>query len=395
MAANRNNHFFVGESSGRNTNLFSGESSGESDNIKWAKEFDEKQLDIKWLADNLPHVPRPFYSQSPLRTMFTEVYNDNPIPIISMQLPEVDLVEQIKQASSKFGYFQIIDHGVPLPLCDQLIEKMRSFYDMGLVFRKSWLKRSITYDRGAFYNSTHDLFNGQDPTWHDTLFLRFGPDHCDPIPEICECQVDEWTREMTRLSFWIADLFAKGLGRNDRPFSWMLGRIGFYGNFYPRCCDPDRRIVGFQPHTDPCLFSILLQDDSGGLNGLYNKNWYEIRPVRGALVIFVGDLMEILSDGVYESGIHYVKTSTCVRPRVSVLQTFAPGFQNAICTPITQSGVPLKFNPVNISVYIKEFFNSIMTIKTMVGRYKIQPPIHGRHESEPDTELCLGPSGGI
>ncbi|XP_074271101.1 1-aminocyclopropane-1-carboxylate oxidase homolog 8-like [Silene latifolia] len=140
---------------------------------------------------------------------------------------------------------------------------------------------------------------------------------------ISKSEVDEWTREMTRLSFWIADLFAKGLGRNNRPFSWMLGRICFYGNFYPRCRDPYCRIVGFQPHTDPCLFSILLQDDSGGLKGLYNKNWYEIRPVRGALVIFVGDLMEILPDGVYESGIHYVKTYTCARPRVSVLQTFS------------------------------------------------------------------------
>ncbi|XP_074271228.1 1-aminocyclopropane-1-carboxylate oxidase homolog 4-like [Silene latifolia] len=139
-----------------------------------------KKLDIKWLADNLPPVPRPFYSQSPLRTMLTEVYNDNPIPIISMQLPEANLVEQIKKASSKFGYFQIINHGVLLPLCDQLIEKMRAFYDLRLDFKKSWLKRSITYDKGAYYNSAHDLFNGHDPTWHDTLFVRFGPDHCDP-----------------------------------------------------------------------------------------------------------------------------------------------------------------------------------------------------------------------
>ncbi|XP_074271230.1 putative 2-oxoacid dependent dioxygenase [Silene latifolia] len=164
MTANRNNNFFVGESFGRNNNFFSGESSDEYDKIKWLKEFQRKKLDIKWLADNLPPVPRPFYSQSPLRTMFTEVYNDNPIPIISMQLPEVDLVEQIKQASSKFGYFRIIDHGASLPLCDQLIEKMRAFYDLGLDYRKVWLKRSKTYDKGVFYNSTHDLFNGQDPT---------------------------------------------------------------------------------------------------------------------------------------------------------------------------------------------------------------------------------------
>ncbi|KAI3680552.1 hypothetical protein L6452_35325 [Arctium lappa] len=70
--------------------------------------------------------------------------------------------------------------------------------------------------------------------------------------------------------------------------------------------------------------TVLLQD---GIGGLYvkkgeallsgNEEWIGIPPVHGALVINVGDALQILSNGRYKSAEHRVRT-TSVESRVSV-----------------------------------------------------------------------------
>ncbi|PSS03170.1 Feruloyl CoA ortho-hydroxylase [Actinidia chinensis var. chinensis] len=94
-------------------------------------------------------------------------------------------------------------------------------------------------------------------------------------------------------------------------------------NFYPTCPNPDLT-VGAGRHSDMGLLTILLQD---GISGLYVKleqeepenegEWMEIPPVPGALVINVGDILQILSNGRYKSAEHRVRT-TSTQSRVSI-----------------------------------------------------------------------------
>ncbi|CAK9176029.1 unnamed protein product [Ilex paraguariensis] len=71
--------------------------------------------------------------------------------------------------------------------------------------------------------------------------------------------------------------------------------------------------------------TVLLQD---GIGGLYvkveesstvgeNEGWVEIPPIPGALVINVGDTLQILSNGRYRSAEHRVRT-TSMQSRVSI-----------------------------------------------------------------------------
>ncbi|RHN74549.1 putative oxoglutarate/iron-dependent dioxygenase, isopenicillin N synthase [Medicago truncatula] len=70
-------------------------------------------------------------------------------------------------------------------------------------------------------------------------------------------------------------------------------------NYYPACPNPDLT-VGAGQHTDTGSITVLLQDGVGGLhvkveddNDVGQGEWLEIPPIPGALVINVGDALQV------------------------------------------------------------------------------------------------------
>lgn len=71
-------------------------------------------------------------------------------------------------------------------------------------------------------------------------------------------------------------------------------------NYYPTCPNPDLT-VGVGRHSDMGTLTILLQDGIGGLyvnieeDSEFGKmgEWVEIPPIPGALVINVGDMVQV------------------------------------------------------------------------------------------------------
>lgn len=80
-------------------------------------------------------------------------------------------------------------------------------------------------------------------------------------------------------------------------------------NFYPTCPNPDLTI-GVGRHSDVGTLTVLLQDGIGGLyvkveeveeeesgkqkkGGAEEPQWMEIPPITGALVVNVGDILQV------------------------------------------------------------------------------------------------------
>ena len=93
-----------------------------------------------------------------------------------------------------------------------------------------------------------------------------------------------------------------GAKPDDAKIDALIGLKMVNMNFYPTCPDPELT-VGVGRHSDLGALTVLLQD---GIGGLYVKveddienvgkkgEWMEIPPIHGAIVINVGDALQVI-----------------------------------------------------------------------------------------------------
>lgn len=93
-----------------------------------------------------------------------------------------------------------------------------------------------------------------------------------------------------------------GVKLNESEIDSFIGFKMVNMNYYPTCPNPELT-VGVGRHSDIGTLTILLQD---GIGGLYVKveedtadfgkkgEWMEIPPIPGALVINVGDTLQVI-----------------------------------------------------------------------------------------------------
>ncbi|CAK9163529.1 unnamed protein product [Ilex paraguariensis] len=94
-------------------------------------------------------------------------------------------------------------------------------------------------------------------------------------------------------------------------------------NLYPRCPRPDLAL-GLKPHADGSAITIVLQDkEVEGLQFQKDDQWFRVPIMPHALLISVGDQVEIMSNGIFKSPVHRVLTNS-ERDRITVAMFCAP-----------------------------------------------------------------------
>ncbi|XP_037494654.1 probable 2-oxoglutarate/Fe(II)-dependent dioxygenase [Jatropha curcas] len=106
---------------------------------------------------------------------------------------------------------------------------------------------------------------------------------------------------------------SKSLNLKENSFSAQFGERALMHarfNFYPRCSKPDL-VLGVKPHTDRSGITILLQDKQvEGLQILVDEKWVRVPLIPDALVVNLGDQMQIMSNGIFRSPMHRVVTNS-------------------------------------------------------------------------------------
>lgn len=308
--------------------------SADYDRMKEVKEFSESKIGVKGLSDSgITSIPRIFIhppqTLSQLKPTSSSSFSSIHIPVIDLSNLDSPhhrpkIVDQIREASKTWGFFQVINHGVALSVLEETVNAVKSFHD-----QPHQVKAKISVGeerRGVVYTSNNDLYRSEAATWHDYLQVWMAPQppEVERMPEICRREVIAWDTHAKKVAETLMELLSEGLGLEPGKFKELTfsdTRL-FVGVCYPHCPQPDLT-MGLASHTDPTVLTVLLQNHVPGLQVKHGDEWVDVKPVPGGLIINAGDFLQIVSNGEYNSIQHRVIANPCKEPRISIVMFFS------------------------------------------------------------------------
>ncbi|XP_021725880.1 1-aminocyclopropane-1-carboxylate oxidase homolog 1-like isoform X2 [Chenopodium quinoa] len=310
------------------------------DRINDLKAFDEEKTGVKGLVDaETEGIPSIFVRSSKDRSKDFETCDENlSVPIIDIgQVGQsndrtAEIVKEIFSASKEWGFFQVVNHGIPLNLLKKTIDGTRMFHEQDAETKKEYYSRDFQSKRVMYY-SNHDLFNSNAANWRDSLYVNtlHTAGEIDPqeLPPICKDVILEYVNHILKFGDHILMLLSMGLGLDPEHLGNLAkGKKGwsFINHYYPACPEPELTL-GINGHADNSFITILLQDQIGGLQILHQNKWVNITPVSSALIVNFGNILQIITNDVLKSVYHRVIAKS-VGPRTSVAFFFRGNFSS-------------------------------------------------------------------
>ncbi|KAI4304000.1 hypothetical protein MLD38_039572 [Melastoma candidum] len=315
----------------------SGHSAEQShDRLPELKSFDESKLGVKGLVDSgVTRVPRMFVRRpDDLPAELGSGTSKFSIPVIDLARVKGDeacrdeVVQEVRRASETSGFFQVLNHGIPERVLEAMKDGVRRFFEQDGEIKKAYYTRDVT--RKFVYNSNFDLYTAAVANWRDTFFCYMAPHppRPDELPESCRDILIEYSKQVMDLGLRLLELLSEALGLTLNYLKEMDCGKGLVviGHYYPPCPEPGLTL-GTSKHSDNDFLTVLLQDDVGGLQVLSDDGlWVDVPVVPGALVVNIGDLLQLITNDRFKSVEHRVRANWA-GPRISVACFFSTSFQ--------------------------------------------------------------------
>ncbi|KAJ1694877.1 hypothetical protein LUZ63_011575 [Rhynchospora breviuscula] len=300
------------------------------DRTREMKAFDETKSGVKGLADTgVTKIPQ-FFIQPPEQGDLTLLPIE--IPVIDLTGAETDaavrgeVVKKVKSASETFGFFQVkkvVNHGIPTEVLDEMLEGVRQFNEADVELKKNYYTRDLS--KKVVFNSNFDLYQAPAANWRDTMFITMAPESPmpDQLPAECRDITFKYVHYIKQLGITLFELLSEAIGLKRSYLTDIECNKGLsvLSHYYPPCPEP-HLTVGTTKHADSDFLTVLLQDSIGGLQVLYENRWIDVLPLHGALVINIGDLLQLISNEKLISVEHRVLANS-TGPRVSVACFFS------------------------------------------------------------------------
>ncbi|XP_006354507.1 1-aminocyclopropane-1-carboxylate oxidase homolog 1-like [Solanum tuberosum] len=342
----------------------------EYDRLKELKAFDDTKAGVKGLVDSgIVEIPRIFIRPpDELVEELTQGKSTLHCPVIDFSGIEVQdhrkkVVDEIREASEKWGFFQLINHGISSSVLEGMIDGIRKFHEQDAEVKKEYYSRDFT-SRRVRYESNFDLYQSKAANWRDTLNISLlHSSHIEPeeIPAVCRNVIVEYINHVTKLGETIFSILSEALGLKPDHLKDMECTKGksVVCHYYPACPQPELTL-GAANHTDPAFLTVLLQDQIGGLQVMHNYQWIDVKPVSQGLVVNIGEALQILSNDKFVSANHRV-IANGVGPRMSVACFFNGSFaQPKIYGPtkdLISEENPLLYKEFTVTDYIAKFMS--------------------------------------
>ncbi|KAG1354914.1 1-aminocyclopropane-1-carboxylate oxidase [Cocos nucifera] len=351
------------------------------DRAKELKEFDDTKGGVRGLLESgVTKIPRIFITPAEDRP------KPSSGPPTALQVPVIDLqaiddafrrkeiVKEVREASKTWGFFQVVNHGIPIGILEDMLEGGRKFHEQDKEERAKFYSRELK--KQVIYITNADFYKSRAANWRDSLSCRFD-DALDinDIPSVCREVMLKYRERVLDVADVVGQLLSEALGLSPS----FLNNINYnkvqrlLAHYYPPCPEPELTF-GIGKHTDPTFITILLQDNHGGLQVLHQNNWVDVPPMHGALVVNIGGLLQLVTNDMFKSAEHRVLASR-EGPRVSMGLFCYPGLREPkLYGPIKEllsDENPPKYRELLVQDYIDYYISKEITGECHLDHFKL------------------------
>jgi isopenicillin N synthase-like dioxygenase len=266
-----------------------------------------------------------------------------------------EFIEQLRYATHNVGFFQITGYGASPGQAEHLLDVIRRFFDLPLEERMKLDNRLSPHFRGYTRMGTEvtqgradareqidysperepvSSFSADEPYW-----LLQGPNLWPDefFPELKPAAM-AWAELMSAVGMELLRAIAVSLQLPedyfDEPFrdspAWIGKLVHYVGGVVEAAGDQ-----GVGSHADYGFVTLLLQDGVGGLEvqppGA--TGWLPVEPIPGALVVNLGEMLEVATGGYLAATIHRVQAPPPGVDRYSVPFFWSPRL-DAVIKPV-------------------------------------------------------------
>ena len=241
----------------------------------------------------------------------------------------------IGEACERFGFFQIVGHGVDPALRRRLHELAEEFFaqpastkariamPLGGRAWRGWfpvggeLTSGVPDDKEGLYFGTE--LSPDDPRVRAGLALH-GPNLFPEHPAELRDVVLEWMAQLSSVGRGVLCGIALSFGLERNWFDrWCADPTVLFRMFhYPPPAPAFVGRWGVAEHTDYGLLTLLCQDGTGGLEVRVDDEWVTVDPAPDAIVCNLGDMLERVTGGRFRSTPHRVRMPARGRDAVPV-----------------------------------------------------------------------------
>ena len=221
-------------------------------------------------------------------------------------------LESLDSACRASGCFQLLNHNLDDALCARVLSEMERFFALPhsdkLGVERTEENPWGFYDRELTKNvrdwkeifdigpaSSSGPFSGASTPW---------PVQLAAFRDIMEAYYGASESLALKLLADIGECLGVEQGTLEREFG--EGHSSFLRlNYYPPCADPDEHL-GISHHTDAGALTLLLPDNQPGLQFLLGEDWHTVTAEPGALIVNIGDIVQVWSNDAYHAPLHRV-----------------------------------------------------------------------------------------
>ncbi|KAI3681981.1 hypothetical protein L2E82_50291 [Cichorium intybus] len=340
-------------------------------------------------VDNVQALASKDLKDIPIRYIRPEIESEEVLTDQSLQIPVIDIskltvagqpgyndeLAKLHVACKNWGFFQLINHGISESI-DAMKKVTQEFFKLPL---EEKMKCAQTPNNIEGYGQAFVLSEDQKLDWGDMLFLlplpipqrnlRFWPQN----PTSFRTTLDEYSTALHGVSMKLFKLISINLGIKPETISNIYEKCtqGIRMNYYPPCYEADK-VLGLAPHSDATGITLLVQvNEVEGLQIKNNSKWVPIRPVPGSIIVNIGDVMEIMSNGEYTSIEHRAMVNF-EKERISIAGFHSPGIEAMIgpLKELVKEKTP-NYKTITSEDYVRLIVNSKLDGKSLIDHMKI------------------------